>query len=205
MAYRPTAKTQARKAEVRQRILDTAFALVGEGGFGALSMQAVAAGAGIATGAVYLHFSSKADLCAEVFRLATEREVVVVRDAAQSEGPAGERLAQAVAVFAERALRARRMAYALIAEPVDPGVDAQRLRYRQAYAAVFEQLVREGVSSGAFAPQDASVSAAALVGVIAEALVGPLSESTPSEPPTGTPAVVGAIQAFCLRAVGATA
>ncbi len=203
MAYRPTAKTKARKAEVRQRVLDAAFALVGVGGFGALSMQAVATGAGIATGAVYLHFPSKAELCAEVFRIATEREVAVVRNAAQAAGTPAQRLEQAVLVFAERALRAQRMAYALIAEPVDPVVDVERLRYRQAYALVFEQLVREGVDNGSFAAQDATVSAAALVGVIAEALTGPLSTQTPAGAEGNL--VIAAIQAFCLRAVGAAA
>lgn len=203
MAYRPTAKTQARKAAVRQRVLDAAFGLVAAGGFGALSIQAVATGAGIATGAVYLHFPSKAELCAEVFRIATEREVAQVSGAAQAMGSPAQRLAQAVRVFAERALRGRRIAYALIAEPVDPVVDAERLRYRQAYARVFERLVNEGVQDGTFAAQDAGVSAAALVGVIAEALIGPLSAAAP--PADQTPDVIEAIQAFCLRAVGASA
>lgn len=199
MAYRATPKTIARKAQMRQRVLDAAVALVGAGGFSALSMQAVAVGAGMATGAVYLHFKNKADLCAEVFRLATEREVAVVRSAAQASGTASHRLTQCIGVFAERALRARRMAYALIAEPVDALVDTERLRYRLAYAQVFEQLVREGIADGVFAPQDAEVSAAALVGVIAEALVGPLSTTGGADPK----AVVTAIQSFCLRAVSA--
>lgn len=201
MAYRHTEKILARKAEVRQRVLDTAFALVGTGGFGALSIQAVATGAGIATGAVYLHFPSKAELCAEVFRIATEREVAVVRNAAQASGTPTQRLSQAVLVFAERALRGQRMAYALIAEPVDPVVDAERLYYRQAYAQVFEQLVREGVESGSFAAQDATVSAAALVGVIAEALTGPLSAQQPLHAVPNP--LIASIQGFCLRAVGA--
>lgn len=67
---------------------------------------------------------------------------------------------------------------------------------------------------GAFASQDAPVSAAALVGVISEALVGPLSwqreavaQPTPAAEPAdaAATALVAAIQAFCLRAVGASA
>jgi hypothetical protein len=34
--------------------------------------------------------------------------------------------------FAERALRNRRLAWALLAEPVDPLVDAERLAFREA-------------------------------------------------------------------------
>lgn len=201
MAYRPTEKTLARKAELRQRLLAASLELVSTGGFGALTIAAAASQSGMATGAVYKHFESKAHLCVEVFRLATEKEVGVVRDATLGPGTPGERLRHAVEAFAERALRNPRLAFALIAEPVDALVDAQRLRYRQAYAQVFEQLVLEGIASGAFEPQPASVSAAALVGVIAESLVGPLSWPASDTPPTPASELVDAIQAFCLRAV----
>jgi AcrR family transcriptional regulator len=200
MAYRPTEKTQARKAEVRQRLVDAALTMVSTGGFGALTMAGVAAQAGIATGAVYKHFESKAQLCAEVFRIATEKEVAVVRDTAQGAGSASERLQHAIAAFAERALRNPRLAFALIAEPVDALVDEQRLRYRQAYAEVFVGLVEQGMRAGEFAEQVPSVSAAALVGVIAESLTGPLSPQHGQDPLAGGP-LIAAIQAFCLRAV----
>lgn len=204
MAYRPTEKTLARKAEIRQRLLDAALGLVSDGGFAALTMVAVAANAGIATGAVYKHFVSKYELCSEVFRMATEKEVDWVRGMAlQEEGAPSERLLRAIEAFATRALRHPRLAFALIAEPVDVLVDAQRLRYRLAYAAVFEQLVEQGIQSGEFAPQFPSVSAAALVGVIAESLVGPLSWPAADQPPLETEALIAAIQAFCLRAVTA--
>lgn len=203
MAYRPTEKTMARKAENRQKLLDAALALVSRGGFGALTMLAVAAEAGIATGAVYKHFESKAQLCAEVFRIATEREVAVVRQTALGAGSPSERLLHAVEAFALRALRNPRLAFALIAEPVDALVDAQRLLYRHAYADVFVELVAQGIASGEFADQPPSVSAAALVGVIAEAMVGPLSWPTPQKPELESDALIAAIQAFCLRAVAA--
>ena len=47
-------------------------------------------------------------------------------------------IAAALRTFAERALRAPTMAWALIAEPVDPTVDQARLDYRQRYARLFE-------------------------------------------------------------------
>jgi len=205
MAYRPTEKTMARKAEIRQRLLDAALKLVSTGGFGALTMVAVAAETGIATGALYKHFESKAQLCAEVFRIATEKEVAVVRENAIGPGTPSERLLHGVEAFALRALRNPRLAFALIAEPVDALVDAQRLRYRQAYADVFEELVEQGIRSGEFAPQPASVSAAALVGVIAESLVGPLSRPQPGQAALQPAPLIAAIQAFCLRAVAAPA
>lgn len=203
MAYRPTEKTEARKAAIRKNLLDAALGLVSNGGFGALTVVAAAATAGMATGAVYKHFESKAHLCAEVFRLATEKEVAMVRATASGPGTPSERLQHTVRAFALRALRNPRLAFALIAEPVDALVDAQRLRYRQAYATVFVDLVAQGVASGEFAPQVPSISAAALVGVIAESLVGPLSWTAADKPAFLADELIAAIQAFCLRAVSA--
>ena len=201
MVYRATEKTEARKAAMRQRILDASLLLVSTGGFGALTISAVAREAGIATGAVYKHFDSKAQLCAEVFRRATEKEVAVVRQHAWAEGAPSKRLLDAIEAFAARALRGQRLAYALIAEPVDALVDAERLRYRHEYAEIFRKLVDDGMRDGEFPAQPASVSAAALVGVISEALVGPLTWSDSAEPAIETKDLIRSIQAFCLRAV----
>jgi AcrR family transcriptional regulator len=204
MAYRHTEKTLAHKAAVKEGLLAGAMALVAEGGFGALTVAAAAQQAGMATGAVYKHFESTAALCAEVFRRATEKEVAMVRMAATAVGSPPERLRQAISTFAGRALRGRRLAYALIAEPVDPLVDVERLRFRHAYAEIFQALVEDGVRAGAFAVQTPSVSAAALVGVIAEAMVGPLSWQHDYDTPEAQTPLIAAIQSFCLRAVGAS-
>lgn len=201
MPYRPTDKTVARKAEVRSRLLACATQIVATEGFGGLTIVAVARAADIATGAVYKHFESKAQLCTEVFRLATEKEVAHVRDAVARSGTPTQRLLDAISVFAHRAIRGRRLAYALIAEPVDTAVDAERLHYRRAYAEVFRALVEEGMRCGEFPVQIASVSAAALVGVIAEALVGPLASIQSNQPDLGEHELVSSIQQFCVRAV----
>lgn len=201
MAYRPTEKTQARKAALKQQVLDAALFLVATNGFNSLTVNAVAQQAGIATGAVYKHFESKAHLCAEVFRIATEKEVAVVRETALCAGTPTGRLLNAIETFALRALRGRRLAYALIAEPVDSLVDAERLRYRHAYAEIFQQLVEDGMACGAFPQQIPAVSAAALVGVIAESLVGPLSWQMDAEAGIEQAQLIRSIQEFCLRAV----
>ncbi len=201
MAYRPTEKTEARKAAMKQRLLDAALALVATGGFNSLTIQALAQKAGIATGAVYKHFESKAQLCAQVFRLATEKEVAAVRATALRSGAPATRLLNTIDAFAARALRGQRLAYALIAEPVDALVDTERLRYRHAYAEIFQKLVEDGIRSGDFPAQTPDVSAAALVGVIAESLVGPLSWKIDGQTTTEQARLIHAIQVFCLRAV----
>lgn len=201
MAYRETAQVRARKDGVRVAILEAARALVGQGGFRAAQMSAVAAGAGVATGTIYRYFPTQIELFAEVFRDNSQREVEAMLAATVGDGDCTQRLNRALAMFISRALRNRRLAYALIAEPVDPQVEAERLRYRQAYAMVLEKLVQEGIVSGEFAPQDAHVTATALVGVLGEALLGPLLHSVP----TARESVADSIIALCLRAVGAKA
>jgi AcrR family transcriptional regulator len=199
MPYRETAQVRARKDEVRAAILEAARQLVSEGGFRAAQMSAVAAGAGIATGTIYRYFPTQSELFAEIFRSNSQREVDAMAAAAAGVGDCTNRLRQAMASFIERALRNRRLAYALIAEPVDPQVEAERLKYRAAYARLLELLLQEGIASGEFVAQDAQLSAAALVGLLAETLLGPLVKSIPV---AGTSAA-DAIVSLCLRAVGA--
>jgi len=175
MAYRPTEHTQTKKAGTRERILKEARILVAEGGFGAAAVAQVARRSDVATGTIYRHFPSKAELVAEVFRHATEFELAAVTGVILQRGPCRDRLLQAVETFADRALRAPRLAYALIAEPVDPLVEKERLSYRFAYAEAFEDLINEAMANGEFVPQNAAISAAALVGMLSESLVGPLA------------------------------
>jgi AcrR family transcriptional regulator len=195
MAYRPTERTEARKAAARERIVEAAIAQLDEGGYASATVQAVAARAGVATGSVYRHFPSKSKLFAEVFRRATQREIDVLAELARDDArPVVERVAAGVEVFARRALAAPTRAYALIAEPVDPAVDAERLVYRRGYLGVFKGLLDEGVAGGELAPHDTELAAAALVGAIAEVLVGPLSPSQNGRAPHHEALVAGLVQ-----------
>jgi AcrR family transcriptional regulator len=175
MPYRPTERTEARKAATRERIVAAALEQVAEGGYASAGVQAVAGRARVAVGTVYRHFPSKAELFAEVFRRASQRELDVVVEVSGADGPAAERLAAAVEAFSRRALAAPVLAYALIAEPVDPAVESERLRFRRGYRDAFARVLDDGVGAGEFRTHDSHTVAAALVGALAEALVGPLS------------------------------
>jgi AcrR family transcriptional regulator len=199
MAYRRTPRVEERLASTRERIISSALDLVARGGYRAASVAAVAERAGVATGSVYRHFDSKADLFAEVFRLASGRELAVVREVAAREDLSPEdRLAACLETFARRALRGRRLAYALLAEPADPAVDAERLVFRRAYRDTFAALLRQAMAAGRVPPQDVQVSAAAVVGAVGEALVGPLSPSARRRDPDE---LVRSIVSFCIRAL----
>src|SRR4051794_2955987 len=176
MAYRPTERTEARKAATRERIVSAALEQVAEGGYVSAPMQVVAGRAGVAVGTVYRHFPSKADLFAEVFRRAAQRELDVVTQVSAADGrPTEERVAAAVEAFCRRALAGPVLAYSLLAEPVDPSVESERLRLRRGYRDAFAAVLSDGIDAGRLEPHATETVAAALVGALGEALVGPLS------------------------------
>lgn len=196
MAYRRTAAVQARLDASRELIVRAAITLLTEHGYAGCSVAAVAGRAGVATGTVYRHFPSKADLVTEVFRVAAGREVSAVAAAVQRPGDVLERITAVIETFAGRAFKSPRLAYALLAEPVDPAVDAERLVFRRAYYDLCAATVADGVARGVLPPQNPDVTAAALVGAIAEALVGPLAAGTPA------PDTIPSLITFAVRAVG---
>ncbi len=176
MAYRPTERTEQRRAEARERIVAAALDQVAEGGYASASIQAVAARAGVATGSVYRHFPSKAELFGEVFRRQAEQELGVLEEIAARDTPALERLAAATEVLARRALASPTLAYAQIAEPVEQEVEAERLVLRRGYRDAFARILRDGIDRGELEPHDTQTYGAAILGALSEALVGPLSE-----------------------------
>lgn len=198
MAYHRTPRIQARLDAQRAAIVDAAAATLAEAGYAGCTISAVAARAGVAAGTVYKHFASKVELVAEVFRRIVTHEVEVVRDAAA----AGSAVASTTAVletFARRALKSPRRAYVLLAEPVDPAIDELRLEFRRAFRDVITAAISRGIASGELPPQNAAIVAAALVGALGEALVGPLA--TGAEDPETVPTLIE----FTLRAIGGRA
>jgi AcrR family transcriptional regulator len=186
-------------APTRQRLLHSARELVEEGGYGAASVVAVAERAGVAAGTLYRHFASKEELFVELFRAVCDREVEAMREAADAEGISEtERLARVLMLFCERALRRPRLAWALIAEPVDPAVDAERLAYRARYAQLVATCLRSAIHNGEIPALDAELTAAALVGGCGEALVGPLAADHADVEET-----LAALRGFVMRAIGA--
>jgi AcrR family transcriptional regulator len=196
--YRRTPAVQARLDAQRVTLVDAATQLLAEGGYAACSVAAVAARAGVAAGTVYRHYDSKAALAAEVFRAVVDHEVGAVRAAVATEDSASGRVRALVETFAGRALRSPRLAYALLAEPVDPVVDQLRLDYRSRFRAEVAEIITAGITAGELPPQDPTVVAAALVGAIGESLVGPLAAGERGDPDTASSVIT-----LALRAIGA--
>jgi len=183
----------------RQRLLAAARELIEEGGYGSASVAAISERAGVAAGTLYRHFPSKEELFLEVFRDVCAGEERAMRAAAEDAGASAvDRLEAVLTTFARRALQNRSLAWALLAEPVDPVVDAERLAYRERYASLIAAELTAAVAVGEIPAQDVAFTAAALVGGCGEALVGPLSSVDGSDQ-----VVVASIQTFARRAIGA--
>ena len=82
-------------------------------------------------------------------------------------------------------------------------VQVERLKYREAYADIFEALINEGISKNEFCRQDARVSAAAMVGTLAETLLGSIVLDRKAIKQINQREVIEEIRSFCLRAVKA--
>lgn len=200
MAYRRTDTVSARLADNRRAILNAARDLVAEGGFAAAQMTEVARKAGVATGTLYRYFPSKEELCRQVFREVSAREMNMLAGIATGSGTATSRLERVLRTFATRAVSGRRLAYALLAEPVDVGLAEERARFRRMHGEIFTGILEDGVAAGEFSPLNAKVAAACIAGAIPTALIGPLApESHELEENGGR--VVEEIMRFCLAGV----
>jgi len=196
----PSPRVAARQADARRRILAAARVVVSEQGFAAAQVAVVASVADVATGSIYRHFPSKAALFSEMLRVVCVRELDVVTAIASETGRSiTDRIGEAVATFVDRALRGEGLAYAVIAEPMDPDVDQVRLEARAGLAHAFANLIEEGIASGELADQDAGISGAAIVGAFLEGVVAPLAEREVRPPDRA--AISAEIARFCRAAV----
>jgi AcrR family transcriptional regulator len=198
MPYRRTENVARRLAARHSAIIAAARQAASEGGMAAVQIAPVALKAGIAAGTVYRYFPGKTDLVAALLGEISEREVAALRRAADvAPGPLSA-LSAAIMTFATRALRQRRLTFAAIAEPIDAELDPARIAFRKGVAAEFASLIAAAVAGKHLPEQDAVLSAAALVGLLVEGLIGPLvPEATGRERD-----VVQSLTLVALRALG---
>jgi AcrR family transcriptional regulator len=200
MPYRRTENVVRRLAARHDAIVGAARALAAESGMAAVQIAPVAERAGIAAGTVYRYFPSKTELVAALVGALSEREIAAIQRAADAAPGPLSGLAAAIATFAGRALAHRKLAWAVIAEPVDAEVDALRLAYRRALAAEFERRLRAAIAGGHLPDLDVTLAAAALIGALTEGLIGPLAPDM--RDPVQTRDAVQTLTLLALRAVG---
>jgi AcrR family transcriptional regulator len=187
-------------AQTRERIVDAARDTVAEDGWQGAQIALIASRADVATGSIYRYFHSKADLYTQVLAVVSQREVEVIQAIVDGEGSAAQRLERVIHAFVRRAMKGRRLAYALIAEPCERKIDAARLQYRSAIASQIARLIRTGIAAGEFAEVDENVAASCVTGAFIEALVGLLApDATPD--PASADRVASTIAQLCVHMV----
>jgi AcrR family transcriptional regulator len=201
MPYRQTENVVRKLAARHEAILAAAGDAAAAGGMAAVQIAPVAERAGIAAGTVYRYFPSKTELVAALVAELAEREIGALGGAAAAAPGPLSALTAAVTTFAARALARRRLAFALIAEPVEAEVDAARVSYRTALAGEFERLIRTALDGKHLPDQDAALAATALVGALIEGLIGPLAPDFGNDPAQRR-ARVQALTLFALRGLG---
>ena len=181
MPYRRTDNVARKLAARHTAILQAARTAAAEGGMAAVQIAAVAQRAGIAAGTVYRYFPSKTELIGALIAAISEREIGELRRAAEAAPGPLSALAASIATFAARALRHRRLAWAVTAEPTDDGIETLRLQYRRALAGEFQARIAAALAGGHLPEQDAALSARALLGALLEGAVGPLAPAAKND------------------------
>lgn len=201
MAYRRTDQVIRRLAARRNAILAAARHAAAEGGMNAVQIAPVAQRARVAAGTVYRYFPSKAELVTELIADVTRGELAAIRRAANAAPGPLSALAVTVTTIAVHIMSNRRLAWAVMAEPVDVDVTAARIASRRGIVAEIAFRIDAAVQGGHLPAQEAILSATAVLGALYEGLIGPLA---PDEAPDAgrTRDAVQTLALFALRAIG---
>src|SRR5467141_3511627 len=137
--------------------------------------SAILAAARDAAVTVYRYFPSKADLISELIADVSRDELAAIRRAADAAPGPSSALAAAVPTVAVHVLSQRKLAWGILAEPVDVDVTASRLASRREISGEIAARIDAAVRAGHLPAQDTSLAASALLGALHESLVGPLA------------------------------
>lgn len=138
--------------EAARKLLVAAVEAFAERGYHATTTRDIAGRAGMSPAALYIHYKTKEELLHRISRIGHSKALEILLAAADREGTAGERLAEAVRSFvrwhAGKHATARVVQYELDALSADHRTEIVELR-RRSDAAV-RRILREGVEAGEF-------------------------------------------------------
>lgn len=147
--------SERRRAEVRNRILDSARHLVARRGVQGTSMNALVKASGLSKGAIYGHFPSKADLVVALQDRLVESRIEEIVPEGPGDASAHVRLRKLVGALVERSTAPDRERARLDLQFTSSALQSSKLRAQvdARYARVhrrFRELVSEGQRSGEF-------------------------------------------------------
>ncbi|WP_406417978.1 TetR/AcrR family transcriptional regulator [Streptomyces sp. NBC_00873] len=138
--------------EAARRLLVAAVDAFAERGYHATTTRDIAGRAGMSPAALYIHYKTKEELLHRISRIGHDRALLLLETAADSDGTASERLADAVRSFvrwhAEQHTTARVVQYELDALAGEHRTEIVALRRKS--DAVIRRIISEGVQAGEF-------------------------------------------------------
>ena len=157
----------APKEAIRDSILDATDRLLARFGYRKMTVEDIAAEAGIGKGTIYLHFSSKEEVVLShvdriVDRLKQQHLAVIAR----SENTAPERIRQmllARVLFRFDSIQHYTQSLNDLLAALRPGLLARRAKYFEEEAQIFAEVLTEGRGSGEFQFENALTVARALL------------------------------------------
>lgn len=154
------------RARMEERILDAADRLLTRFGYRKMTMDDLAAEAGIGKGTIYLYFPSKQEVALRWIDRIIRRLVDRLREVAAQEGSAAARIAAMLrtrVLFLFDAAQGHQHFFDEMFAALRPVYMPRRLNYLDWETEVFAAVVRQGQDEGEFHPADPTSLARALL------------------------------------------
>ncbi len=157
---------QALPRPKHEELLAAAVRLFRARGYHATSMQDLAEAVGVQRGSLYHYIAAKEDLLWEIMAHAMARLRADVEPVARRRAPASDRLRASVGAHLRVAAELRDELTILHVELKSLSRTRREamVAMRDAYEAIFRQLIRDGISSGEFRPVDEKAAVFAILG-----------------------------------------
>ena len=152
----------------REQILNAAGTLFYELGYQGTTLERVARELGVTKPFIYYHFKDKAEILSEISKRGISRANEVLRASLASEGPATERLYQAVKAIMHTIVHSQRYTAIYFREQknFDEAIRVPLEKMHREFDELLARLLQDGVDSGEFRVDDLRLASLAIGGMV---------------------------------------